>query len=625
MLPRLPRGAAFATIVTALAMLAGGSFLLPARGICAPSPATASAGSESGNLLTGEQALSGNSTGGWIGKGAELGWVANVGGDPGALEMSLSGPPPAAASGQWVSAWSAWPSASAQAAANLTPAVPGRVYEGDARVMAVDGGGVKDGVDAALGFWNSQGVGLSWAPATIDQVGPGSWATTSMAVAIAPPGAAYVALGVMEWTSTGSWDLYVSGADLRSVVDNPSAVIGPLRTNGRQILQGNGVPVTLRGIAYLGLATSSHPSDLTKETFVRLHNWGFTMVRLFLNEDLWDTQSCAYDPAYRMAVEQAVSWTTSLGMVALLTMPAGNPQDIGATGPCPSPTEGGANMADAPGSDDFWSSAAAQFKGNPLVAFDLFNEPNGISAQVWLNGGPQNGFQGEGMQELYNDVRKTGATNLTFVEGYNWASSPPPSGDLLNGYNVVYDAHYYTCPHATPPQCTAPDPYNPDAGLAPWVTFQVENNLPVVVGEFGWPSTGDGTYVGNVIAYAEAQGWGWAAYTFDSYTGDPFDLVGSVPSSGPFEPSPSGMPVLADLALESSTSQAPGTTQGTTQGIAQGTAQVPGTTQGTAQAPGTTQGAAQPAATTQASGPSGPRPESSGPRLSVASVCPARF
>lgn len=517
------------------------------------SPAAEAAAAPSGNLLSGGQATFAHSAGGWSGKSAATAWAPAVGADdPGALEISPTGAPPVWGSAQSISAWSSLPGPGV-ANAGLTPATPGLVYEGSAEVMPADASSVTDHVDAALGFWSQSGTPLGFEPATVDTVGGGSWSATSPAVAIAPAGAGYVALAVIEWGTTGSGALYIDDAALTSRRDQPASVIGPLHTAGTQIIDGTGRPVVLRGIAYVGLAFASSAPDLTEQTFADLHAWGTTMVRFFLNEDLWDPQSCAYLPGYQSAVQQAVSWTTSLGMVALLTLQAGTAQDIGSSASCP--TQPIQNMADNPGSDYFWSSVAGTFKSNPLVAFDLFNEPNGISAAQWLNGGPQNGFTAQGMQELYNDVRNAGAKNLVFVEGYNWANTPPPSGALVQGVNIVYDVHYYTCPQSTPPQCAyAGNPYDPSGGLDPWITFQSQQHVPVFVGEFGWPSTGDGTYNGNVITFADGQGWGWAAYVYDSWTGDPFDLVAAAPSAGPFEPSPSGMPVLADMAQASSPS-----------------------------------------------------------------------
>ena len=66
-----------------------------------------------------------------------------------------------------------------------------------------------------------------------------------------------------------------------------------------------------------------------------------------------------------------------------------------------------------------------------------------------------------------------------------------------------------------------------------------------MVTEFGWPDSGNGLFVHNLIAYAEYSGWGWNAYTWNSYAGGAFNLVGS---QGPtYEPTALGMPVLVGL------------------------------------------------------------------------------
>lgn len=534
-------GRSFVGLALGLGLLLGSSLLSPMAAQGQPK-ASSSTGN---NLLTGDQATFGSSTGGWKGLGASLSWSSTVGAnDPGALDMTPAGSAPVWGSGQSISAWSSWPPSGGP---GLTAAQPGRVYEGTAQVAPTD---ATDRVDVALVFWSSTGAGLLLEPSTVDTIGSGSWTPATTVSAVAPPGTAFVTLGVMEWGTTGTGGLYVDDAYLTSVNDTPASVVGPLRTQGTRIVDGSGTPLTLRGISYIGLATSAQPPDLTEQTFADLHGWGASMVRFFINEEYWDPQSCAYLPGYQSAVEQAVSWTTSLGMVALLTLEGSVPQDINASGACA--TQGVQNMADNPGSDYFWSSAATIFKANPLVAFDLWNEPNGINDSTWLNGGPQNGFVGQGMQELYNDVRNSGATNLVFAQGNNWGSTPPPADDLIQGYNVVYDVHFYTCPQAAPPNCSySGNPYDPSAGLDPWVSFQSEEGVPVFVGEFGWPSSSDGTYVANVIKFADGNGWGWSAYTYDPWTGDNFDLISSARPAWPFEPSPAGMPVLADMAAAS--------------------------------------------------------------------------
>jgi len=36
---------------------------------------------------------------------------------------------------------------------------------------------------------------------------------------------------------------------------------------------------------------------------------------------------------------------------------------------------------------DFWKDAATKFRDHPAVLFDLFNEPHGMSWEVWRDGG----------------------------------------------------------------------------------------------------------------------------------------------------------------------------------------------------------------------------------------------
>ena len=550
--PRPPRAIGLGGL--AVAVLVAVTTLTAAGGPASHAPRTKASSGANGNLLVGDQSTFASSVGGWVGEGADLSWAPSpsVSGT-GALHLVGTSTDPSAASP--VSAWSGapipYPGAPAPTWGSapspyITVAQAGLVYQGSAAVTAADPGATVQ-VDPALVFWDSSGRPLAYTPGTVVSAAAGSWTSTGDAVALAPPGATYVAFGVELRGASATWSAFVDGATLTATVDDVAPVVGPLSTSGTQILDGHGNPLVLRGITVINLEESSDPPDLTQATFDRLHQWGFTMVRLMLNEDLWDTQSCSYDSTYQAAVAEAVDWITSLGMVAVLTLMAGIPQDIGAVGSCPA--QGGQNMADTPGSDDFWSTVAATFAANPLVVFDLFNEPHDITFATWLSGGTDNGFQAAGMQQLYGDVRNAGARNLVFVEGGGWANTPPPAGMLVQGSGIVYDAHYYTCPHEAPPACSySGDVYDPTPGLDPWVTFQQEQGVPVIVGEFGWPSSSDGTYDDNVVSFAEAHGWGWDAYGYDGETAFTFGLVANALGSGPFEPTAAAMGILADLA-----------------------------------------------------------------------------
>ena len=274
--------------------------------------------------------------------------------------------------------------------------------------------------------------------------------------------------------------------------------------------------------------------------------WGANMVRVALGEQFWLSNSCSFSPAYASAVDELVHQITSLGMVAVLDL------HFNTIVPC---TAGAPQMmADDPGSVSFWQSVAARYAANPLVAYDLYNEPHDISDAVWLNGGTVVSgvvpFHAAGMQQLYDAVRGTGAQNLVVVSGNNWGNTLPTT--RVAGSNVAYGVHDYSCPNAPPPSCATPDPDNASTILASWV--QPSASVPVIVSEFGWPGQDTGTFIGNVIAFATSHGWSWNAFAFDGVA--PFGLLtagpggsgGSAAAGAFLEPSASGMPVLAALA-----------------------------------------------------------------------------
>jgi aryl-phospho-beta-D-glucosidase BglC (GH1 family) len=321
-------------------------------------------------------------------------------------------------------------------------------------------------------------------------------------------------------------------------------VVGPLTTRGNQILDGHGHPIILRGLQRFGLEGGTKNPLPTQAEIQQLSQWGANEVRISLGEQKWVRTSCAsdYESNYPQVVDHVVQWVTSRGMVALLNL------HFAALGKCSQP--GLTPMADSPDAITFWQQVASRYKDNPLVAFDLFNEPQ-VPSPVWLSGGSFS-FNGQdvaavGMAELYQTVRGTGARNLIVVSGLSYASAPPTQ--FVEGTNVAYGEHVYTCPNAPPPQCTYANPYDPSRLMNRWDS--VEKTYPVIVSEFGWPNGDSGTYNANVVAEAEQKHLSWSGFAWDGGTGGLFTLVQAHPASDgtTIEPNASGMALVAGFAL----------------------------------------------------------------------------
>jgi hypothetical protein len=426
----------------------------------------------------------------------------------------------------------------------LTPAVPGAVYSGSARAEMPAG---TQQVEPILAFYDSSGKVITGSFGGLSSVGPTGWTQLAPAVGVAPAGTASVALGLIDYGAISGMSIVFDNAWIEQSAAATHSVAGPLHTSGNQILDANSAPVTLRGVVLYGLEQASTLWQVTQQAVIEAKAWGANFVRLPLGEQLWLSSNCDYSPTYHAMVSQVVNWITSLGMVALLDLHFNTVNGCEAGAPH--------NMADAAQAPTFWQQVASQFSSNPLVAFDLYNEPHDISDSVWLNGGqttdifgPLETYQAAGMQQLYDAVRSTGAQNLVFISGNNWASTVP--ANLVRGTNIVYGAHAYTCPDNAPPACLNLNPSDPSPILNNWLGLSA--STPVMVTEFGWPSQSDGTYNSNVISYAESKGWGWAAFAFeDTQNSTKWDLTAGWFNGLTAEPAPSGMPVLCGLVAPS--------------------------------------------------------------------------
>jgi aryl-phospho-beta-D-glucosidase BglC (GH1 family) len=135
----------------------------------------------------------------------------------------------------------------------------------------------------------------------------------------------------------------------------------------------------------------------------------------------------------------------------------------------------------------FWKDFATKYKNHPAVIFDLYNEPHGVSWDIWRDGGeiterlPRGGgertYQAVGMQTLLDAVRSTGARNVTVIAGLDWSydlSGILEHGPLHDplGNGLLYANHAY--------------PFKGDTVDA-WIEklVRASRHLPLIISEFG--------------------------------------------------------------------------------------------------------------------------------------------
>jgi hypothetical protein len=181
----------------------------------------------------------------------------------------------------------------------------------------------------------------------------------------------------------------------------------------------------------------------------------------------------------------------------------------------------------------FWNVIAAHYKDNPMIMFDLYNEPQDPNWQTWLHGGGQiGGATSVGFQDLVNAVRSTGARQIIVVEpgssgkgkygsnGQDPATAAQEGGWVtlgnirINDANVIYSLHVY--------QGVKDSPVAQDAKWGP-----ILNHFPLYYGEWAFLPNANGashcqgishdqapTDVENFLNYAASRDASWSAWDF---------------------------------------------------------------------------------------------------------------
>ena len=199
-----------------------------------------------------------------------------------------------------------------------------------------------------------------------------------------------------------------------------------VRVQGNRLVDTDGKEVWLQGVNAGGMETIPNGDQQVKSTVVAIDQWHANCIRLPINEAHWFGTGIYSKndggKSFRDACDKIVRLAANRGAYVVIDL----------------------HRFRAPKAEhvEFWKDCAAHYKNHPAVLFDLFNEPHGISWEIWRDGGwvgkqgqhdesaflsseekkKNQGFESVGTQALVDAVRSTGAKNVVIAGGLFWAN-----------------------------------------------------------------------------------------------------------------------------------------------------------------------------------------------------------
>jgi endoglucanase len=216
-----------------------------------------------------------------------------------------------------------------------------------------------------------------------------------------------------------------------------------LKVSGNQLVTDDGKSVWLQGVNVPELSWSPNGENRVVDSVrVAIDDWHANVIRLPVMDSFWfgkghGSLTSNDADAYRKIVDDAIKMASVRGAYVVLDLHRFLTPDQSCV--------------------DFWKDAAARYKDNPAVLFDVFNEPHDTSWDVWQKGGPvemkqKDGttttVQSVGMQALVDAVRSTGANNVVVCGGLSYAYDLTGvlkgyALDSKGGNGLMYATHFY--------------------------------------------------------------------------------------------------------------------------------------------------------------------------------------
>ncbi|HLJ34605.1 MAG TPA: cellulase family glycosylhydrolase [Ktedonobacteraceae bacterium] len=311
-----------------------------------------------------------------------------------------------------------------------------------------------------------------------------------------------------------------------------------IHVSGNHLVNAQGQPIRLIGVNFIGAkwCVQQQPSIFVQPVdaghVAAMASWHINVVRVTLNEDCWlginNVAPSVSGSNYQNAIVNFLQLLHHNGLYAIV--------DLHWNAPGTEQSDAQQPMADKDHATAFWTSVATTFKDDPAVIFEPYNEPNIASYnsltanpwECWRDGGctvsrfvpcehcayVRTQWQTEGMQEMVNAIRATGATNPIMLGGLGSANDlsqflrylpSDPQHQLLASFHN-YQGGAKACDMQA---CW-------DSVIAP-----IAQHMPVVTGEFG-ENNCQTTFVNTYMSWADAHAisylpWVWMPWGCGAY------------------------------------------------------------------------------------------------------------
>jgi hypothetical protein len=291
-----------------------------------------------------------------------------------------------------------------------------------------------------------------------------------------------------------------------------------ISVKGNRFVGPDGVPILFRGIDISDPDKLAGQGHWNRDLFVAVKDLGATLVRIPVHPIAWRTRT---PDAYIALLDQAVAWSTELGMHVIIDWHTiGNLQ----TGLFQDP------MYDTSRQEtySFWRTMARHYAGHHTVAFfELFNEPTTYNGQLGSISWAQ---WSTIVREEIGIIRAYDPQVVPLVAGFDWAYDLTPLKlDPIPVDGIGYTIHPYSNKRSKPWEPKWEEDFGFAAAKYPLMATEFGGFAAPTVAGAPAPTPAPAAPVGrgrggfgpdpeygpSIIKYLESHNISWTLWCFD--------------------------------------------------------------------------------------------------------------